>query len=177
MTSEVTQADRDAWNAAFEAWDNGRNGFNSGGDHEAAIAIIANHRLTAQSGEGRSGAGEDALREVLKPFAKAYDEAKADQENGATNSAPQQYVRLYDFRRAAHALAALNARQSGEGEIERLSEVLDVGEKFLNACFSAWSCGEPYHRVKTMMDRADEFRASLDSIAALRATDDAGGSS
>lgn len=63
--------------------------------------------------------------------------------------------------------------QSGEGRSageDALREALNVGEKFLNACFSAWSCGEPYHRVKTMMDRADEFRASLDSIAALRAT-------
>lgn len=162
MTSEVTQADRDAWNAAFEAWDNGRNGFNSGGDHEAAIAIIANHRLTAQSGEGRSGAGEDALARKLAAWANCgwqedeYPEAQ---------------------KLMGEAAAALNARQSGEGEIERLSEALDVGEKFLNACFSAWSCGEPYHRVKVMMDRADEFRASLDSIAALRATDDAGESS
>lgn len=47
--------------------------------------------------------------------------------------------------------------------IGRLVGALEVGEQFLNACFSAWSCGEPYHRVKTMTDRADAFRAALDS--------------
>lgn len=42
-------------------------------------------------------------------------------------------------------------------------EALAVGEKFLNACTSAWSCGEPEHRVRTMLDLADDFRAALNA--------------
>lgn len=43
-------------------------------------------------------------------------------------------------------------------------KALEVGGRFLNACFSAWSCGEPAHRVRTMLDLADEFRAALDAL-------------
>lgn len=182
---------------------------------QAARNFASAINLAAQSGEGRSGAGEDAVDwtsplELLDgtPVRLTRDEETGDVDRHSNPDPDGDYwIEREDGHRIAstdcnsrskayrqlcvHAngceegtgtivvrnRAALNARQSGEGEIERLSEVLDVGEKFLNACFSAWSCGEPYHRVKTMMDRADEFRASLDSIAALRATDDAGGSS
>lgn len=43
-------------------------------------------------------------------------------------------------------------------------EALAVGERFLNAAFSAWSCGEPEHRVRKMLDLADEFRAALNAV-------------
>lgn len=45
-----------------------------------------------------------------------------------------------------------------------LREALEVGRKFVDACFSAWSCGEPMHRVRTMLDRADEFQAALNKL-------------
>lgn len=47
--------------------------------------------------------------------------------------------------------------------IGRLVGALAVGQKFVSACFSAWAAGEPHHRVKAMLDGADEFRAILDS--------------
>lgn len=53
----------------------------------------------------------------------------------------------------------LTPRQDG------LREALVVGEKFLNACNSAWAAGEPSHRVQTMLDMADEFRAALERAA------------
>jgi hypothetical protein len=46
-------------------------------------------------------------------------------------------------------------------EVEAMREALEVGKRFLDACFSAWASGEPSHRVKTMLDRADEFRSTL----------------
>jgi hypothetical protein len=49
---------------------------------------------------------------------------------------------------------------------DRLREALAVGERFLDKCYSAWSCGEPSHRVKAMLDAADEFRATLNVLPA-----------
>lgn len=37
-------------------------------DDTAIVQAFARHRLTAQSGEGRSGAGEDALRDAVRRF-------------------------------------------------------------------------------------------------------------
>lgn len=50
-----------------------------------------------------------------------------------------------------------------------LREALTVGEDFLNKCFSAWSCGEPHHRVKAMLDAADKFRETLSALASADA--------
>jgi hypothetical protein len=55
------------------------------------------------------------------------------------------------------------------GEIARIAEALVIGEKFVNACFSAWACGEPEHRVRSMLDRANEFQAALDGLGELDA--------
>lgn len=42
---------------------------------------------------------------------------------------------------------------------------LEIGEKFLNKCFSAWATGEPAHRVADMLDHADKFRAALNALS------------
>lgn len=36
-------------------------------------------------------------------------------------------------------------------------DLLDAADKAHRACMSAWSCGEPYHRVKTMMDAVEHL--------------------
>ncbi len=46
-------------------------------------------------------------------------------------------------------------------DLEELKAALRVARSFHAACRSAWSCGEPQHRVKTMLDRFDEFSAVL----------------
>lgn len=68
-----------------------------------------NTRFTAQSGEGRSGAGEDALLEALDA-AHFYIDASPDElaDRGITRDGA--------LRIARDKRAALNARQSGEGE-------------------------------------------------------------
>jgi hypothetical protein len=110
-------------------------------DTEVEAIAAWNTRLTAQSGEGRSGAGEDALLEALADIFAAWDAHV--EANDRTNAAvpPIDATRaeraVYDERyrsseeakrewyRAMHrfienpaARAALNARQSGEGERE-----------------------------------------------------------
>lgn len=42
--------------------------------------------------------------------------------------------------------------------------VVASAEKFLAACNSAWSCGEPLHRGWTMLARADELQVALDAL-------------
>lgn len=86
-----------------------------GDTREEAIAAW-NTRLTAQSGEGRSGAGEDALDRI---------EATINAAERCMNASPfwddnSRYAgkALLDYPRSQIAVerAALNARQSGEGE-------------------------------------------------------------
>lgn len=67
-------------------------------------------------------------------------------------------------QQVARAVAA-EKRASAQDE---LVEALAVGERFLNACNSAWAAGEPEHRVKTMLDLSDEFRSALDRAAQHR---------
>lgn len=95
------------------------------------------------------------LARSLRTSQKALDEiARQEQANIAG------YMALRDFPVGSTASPMVQ---------EGLREALAIGEKFLNACFSAWACGEPHHRVKTMMDRADEFRAALDALSATPA--------
>lgn len=62
---------------------------------------------------------------------------------------------------ARHRLSTQSAMQA---RIEKMEAALRVGEKFLNACNSAWAASEPSHRVKAMLNLADEFRATLSNI-------------
>ena len=109
MTSEVTQADREAAAQVYDArpsdWsaasDQVRRGLH---DDTAIVQAFARHRLTAQSGEGRSGAGEDAVAAVVRElYGHDLD--------------PFSEPEKWDFAEKI-ASAALNARQSGEGERE-----------------------------------------------------------
>ena len=59
------------------------------------------------------------------------------------------------------------AHQPDSALVEKLRAALKVGEWFLNKCISAWSCGEPEHRVRDMLDAADDFRATLNKLTAL----------
>lgn len=93
-----------------------------GPDENAAIAAW-NTRLTAQSGEGRSGAGEDA-----GPFhvSQSGDGKKLwfsarDPASGVTIPARDRTDArnlVSSLNHACATFAALNARQSGEGERE-----------------------------------------------------------
>lgn len=76
--------------------------------------------ILAPSGEGRSGAGEDALVKALRPFALAAKWWKAfdSQHRITTLHQHGDCLEVGDLRAAESALAALNARQSGEGELE-----------------------------------------------------------
>lgn len=72
---------------------------------------------------------------------------------------------LRNNARASDASRAVcQAMEDAADEIERLTATLRVGEVFLDKCFSAWSCGEPEHRVKTMLDAAGNFRAALNEL-------------
>lgn len=46
-------------------------------------------------------------------------------------------------------------------ELDRVSkdhkELMTASDESFSACMSAWSCGEPSHRVKTMLDRTEEL--------------------
>jgi hypothetical protein len=75
-------------------------------------------------------------------------------------------ARLRKFILPPAQQTALNSEAADtiEQQAKRIAELeafVAIGERFVNACFSAWSCGEPEHRVRTMLDRADEFRAAL----------------
>ena len=97
---------------------------------EAEAIAAWNTRLTAQSGEGRSGAGEDApvlidlcahLAAAISLLEKAGKAAKkAAPSDKMFDQMIRDYKRSLDRGRAASkkAFAALNARQSGEGERE-----------------------------------------------------------
>ena len=45
-----------------------------------------------------------------------------------------------------------------------LAKIFDVGKNFHAACVSAWACGEPPHKVRAMLDLADEFDAALRAL-------------
>ncbi|WP_394662906.1 hypothetical protein [uncultured Sphingomonas sp.] len=112
----------------------------------------------------------DAVREALRPFSDLADWIDANRPRHANPSMEVQVENwpytlsvewLYNARKA---LASLDGR-AGDAR-----PALEVGRKFLAACNSAWSCGKPYHRVKTMMDRADDFQKALDAYDAILAT-------
>ena len=46
----ITDQDRKQWTAAFDAWDESRNGFAPGGDHEAGARVLAQHRVSQSTG-------------------------------------------------------------------------------------------------------------------------------
>jgi hypothetical protein len=48
---------------------------------------------------------------------------------------------------------------------------LNIGERFLNKCNSAWAAGEPRHRVRDMLDAANEFRKALDNLSTIPGLD------
>lgn len=159
MTREVTQADRDAAAEFFLAagW-HGKGGSIKSGkrDDEPLVQAFARHRLTAQSGEGRSGAGEDGLSA----------ERKAVLQNPRVNDAIQTALERGELTVTMDGyLAALNAHQSGEGEREALREAHEM----LRWAREALDSGYRTTRAKQEIAKINEY------YAALRATDDAGG--
>lgn len=149
---------------------------------EPEPVLLWNTRLTAQSGEGRSGAGEDALE------IRALKAAKQFIENGIEMG----FIRMPDASTpdSAHETlslirTALNARQSGEGERLRgvLVEHFPTGVRGLyehsaqripvqtyvgTNCLCGWcTSATDEHEVR------EEWAAHV--LAAIRATDDAGG--
>lgn len=38
-----------------------------------------------------------------------------------------------------------------------------LAEAFLRACYSAWACGEPEHRVRKVLDLADQLKAAVEA--------------
>lgn len=133
MTSEVTQAALEpcpfCGGEAFTVEEHWRDGSIRGGEpickgcgvkmprhwsKRKADAIAAwNTRLTAQSGEDRSGAGEDALLEEVIANAIAANVRLEWHGHDHASINPRSITIA-----ARSILAALNARQSGEGERE-----------------------------------------------------------
>jgi len=131
---------------------------------EPEPALLWNTRLTAQSGEGRSGAGEDA-----GPFhvSQSGDGKKLwfsarDPASGVTIPARDRTDArnlVSSLNHACATFAALNARQSGEGG-NTLQHVAYYDEG-------------AFHWMSGIAPRNCELYAAWP--AALRATDDAGG--
>ena len=46
----------------------------------------------------------------------------------------------------------------------RMGVVVVAARKFLNDANSAWAAGEPLHKVRTMLDAADDLQAALDAL-------------
>lgn len=46
----------------------------------------------------------------------------------------------------------------------RMGAVVVAARKFLNDANSAWAAGEPLHKVRTMLDAADDLQAALDAL-------------
>lgn len=123
-----------------------------------------NTRLTAQSGEGRSGAGEEP-----GPFhvSQSGDGKKLwfsarDPASGVTIPARDRTDArnlVSSLNHACATFATLNARQSGEGEREALREALSDLWSIVHGCDL---------RLSVPMETIAKVRA------ALRATDDAG---
>jgi len=148
MTSEVTQADIDL--AVRIA-----NLFGKALPHDAdtfPAQWIAEHRLTAQSGEGRSGAGEDAALKLVAGYVDYTTESKDRWEQGKAAG----YRELGSI-----VAAALNARQSGEGEREALREALDAAHFYIDA--------SPDELADLGITRDDALRMARDKRAALNA--------
>ena len=159
-------------------------------DTESEAISAWNTRLTAKSGEGRSGAGEDALE------IRALKAAKQFIENGIEMG----FIRMPDASTpdSAHDTlplirAALNARQSGEGEREDATcannaRVGCEGEREATLEAALWSVLSydqllrQYEGPQAILFAGDveKIDATYDAMiakvtAALRATDDAGG--
>lgn len=72
-----------------------------------------------------------------------------------------------DHAATAHDRRVTELLEANNREVENrrmLTAVLLVGQKFLDACNSAWAAGEPSHRVVTMLNAADEFRSALKAL-------------
>lgn len=124
---------------------------------------------TSDVGELRSnGAGEDTLRRAAEKFDDDVSQPRnlaveiVDGIRGYTcEVAPSQREHEYWYDRLESLAARAALSTQGDGEMERLRAALSVGERFLSACYSAWAAGEPSHRVKTMVDLADDFGAAI----------------
>lgn len=141
-----------------------------------AEAVAAwNTRLTAQSGEGRSGAGEEKPSDNSDPwyqlgwYKDRLERAEIERDE-------------WKDRAMSSRLSALNARQSGEGEREALREALaEAYRKGATDVHNYWvnNPGEPPRGDPEFGESASDYAAAaldiFDSAAALRATDDAGG--
>lgn len=216
MTSEVTQAAtdedrlllakifhlRDEWASAARL-----ENLNAPlADHEREmVECIARHRLTAQSGEGRSGAGGDEIRVPREPTDDMVQAGLYQVGVGGDEWAMvyQIWVDMFDRLTldggCTQSLpAALNARQSGEGERLRPMEEAPKDGTYILAIYKSLNGyasqleGRVFavrHEGKAPSDYdlgwalfpghggvPDKcFYGWIPIPAALRATDDAGG--
>jgi len=184
MTSEVTQADRDAAlpfiATDFRPGDTYSTGYyvrRGERDDHPLVQAFARHRLTTQSGEGRSGAGGDA-----GPFhvSQSGDGKKLwfsarDPASGVTIPARDRTDArnlVSSLNHACATFAALNARQSGEGEREAL-RIIKAWLDWYRFATGDDDC--QYLNGKGWDDAEALASTSMGYLAALRATDDAGG--
>jgi hypothetical protein len=191
MTSEVTQAAR---KAACQHY---------GYDDEKDLTYwgnVSNHRdverlaksfakferetiarLTAQSGEGRSGAGENGPTTAI--IAGLWlDILEKDDRTSPEEYPDMALITEEEFAGSIrYARAALNARQSGEGERAIIDLLDDIEDEWIDYYLRPDSA----QRAKCKVCGEDEFfKTSIEHKpgcivgrirAALRATDDAGG--
>lgn len=140
-----------------------------------------NTRLTAQSGEGRSGAGEEFLTAYVSEDAKVIgiehdtdaDWRKVHDAHVALRDRLEERIRE---REKCPRKPALNARQSGEGEREALREALaEAYRKGATDVHNYWvnNPGEPPRGDPEFGESASDYAAAaldiFDSAAALRA--------
>ncbi len=88
-----------------------------------------------------------------------------------TELTPEEQERFRGAARLDLAREAAKRAPSGSAiavilaELDRLSkdfeELKKAADEAFSACMSAWSCGEPPHRVRDMLDRTDELGSLL----------------
>lgn len=175
-TVEVTQADRDAaWPHRPSCYKDdpvtGHNWRTGVYDKLSVVQAFARHRLASQSlstdEEVASALSPAMMLESVESgvWSLQFRFGTGDEACKSMRHAADAVRKL---KERSCPITAKNAASSGtdasattDEEVRRLREALEVGEHFLNKCNSAWAAGEPPHRVKAMLDAADEFRAAL----------------
>lgn len=191
MTSEVTQADSGMDGQSVEraelVWANlpTNRPWASLPTYEKALVCHTLARLTAQSGEGRSGAGGDGPTTAIIS-GLWLDILEKDDRTSPEESPDMALITEEEFAGSIrYALAALNARQSGEGERATCANNARVGCEGDRLREALAEAADKFAKLADSMreEEADLLAPEIavcelgreECLAALRAIDDAGG--
>lgn len=167
LPATVTQADRDAAanymarvSAAKGDYDPVSMAFmDSACDGMLIVQAFARHRISHE--QPATPASEERAREVL---VLAYEQARLPGVADWLRSDPVLTNTAYGVAITAMLAFAKGPAALPTPDTAGLELALTVGERFLDKCNAAWAAGEPTHRVKAMLDAADEFRTALNAI-------------